>query len=148
MRCLKLRDPLCMFVSEISSLSLTTTLRSLGLAGNYFPCSRAWTRLDARVHVQLKVGWGFELIRARSLTTERRKVYSRRGTLEEGCSATQSWLERRGCLQAELQATPLCATLGFDPFLFSPSPGGLPVKGERWYRSCDGKWWKNVMFLW
>lgn len=131
------RDPLCTFASDISSLSLTTTLRSLGLAGNYSPCSRAWTRLDARVHVQLKVGWGFELIRARSLTTERRKVYSRRGTLEEGCSATQSWVERRGCFQVELQATPLCAALGFDPFLFSPSPGGLPVKGERWWQMVE-----------
>lgn len=121
-----------MFVSEISSLS-RNDLTVPRLAGNYSPCSRPWTRLDARVHVQLKVGWGLGINRSAVINDRTKKtLLSRRGTLEEGVARHRAGkgVERRGCFQVELQATPLCATLGFDPFLFSPSQGDCRLKGN------------------
>lgn len=62
----------------------------------------------------------------------KKTLLSRRGTLEEGVARHRAGkgVERRGCFQVELQATPLCTTLGFDPFLFSPSQGDCRLKGN------------------
>lgn len=128
---LKLRDPLCMFASEISSLSLTTTLRSLGLAGNYSPCSRAWTRLDARVHVQLKVGWGFELIRSSVINDRTKKSLlskrnSRRGLQRDTEAGWKGGAASKSSCKQHLCA-PLLASIHFS---FHLHQGDCRLKGS------------------
>lgn len=107
------------------------------LAGNYSPvhaadesrCSRARSIKTSR-----ECTAGVELIRARSLTiSEENSWLEERSSPQRGCSATRG-KEAEGMgkegLGVELQATPLCATLGFDPFLCSPLPGDRWLKGN------------------
>lgn len=95
-------------------------------------------RLDARVHVQLKATGGrVKLIRTRSLTTSEAKLLcSRSAKGADGRHVARYRENKKGEVgdrvvrRRELQATPLYATLGFDPFLLSPRRQNRSLKGN------------------